>query len=205
MIVHNVDQGTPEWKLLRLGKPTASEFSRLVTSKGVRSASLEGYAREMASEQYAGKSLSDFDGNTWMDRGRALEADAIALYEFTHDVTVQRVGFCTDDAERYGCSPDALVGDDAGLEIKCLKAERHIEAVQYHAKHKREPSGYIQQVQGGLFITGRAHWDLMFYNPDLPPLIIRIAPDPTFHAALATALDAVITERDAALATLRNA
>ncbi len=204
MKIFDMEQGSPEWFAIRCGKPSASNFSRLVNSKGEPSKSLPGYARELASEIFAGKTLDQFSGNSWMDRGKDLEAEAIALYEFTHDVTVARVGFCTDDAERYGCSPDGLVGDDGGLEIKCLKAERHIEAVQYHSKHGTMPSGYIQQVQGSLFVTGRAWWDLQFFNPELPALLIRVAPDPAFHAALAAALAAVITERDAALATLRN-
>lgn len=204
MIIHDVIQGSPEWKLARLGKPTASEFSRLITSTGERSKSLEGYAREMASEMYAGKTLHDFDGNSWMDRGKDLEAEAIALYEFTNDVTAQRVGFCTDDEQRYGCSPDALIGDDGGLETKCLKAERHLEAMTYHAKHGKCPSGYVQQVQGGLFVTGRKWWDLCFFNPDLPPLVIRHTPDPVIFAALEKALADVLAERDAALSILRN-
>lgn len=198
-------QGSEEWKAARLGKPTASEFSRLVNSTGARSKSLEGYARQLASEIFAGKDISGFDGNNvWMERGRDLEAEAIALYEFTNDTPVTRVGFCTTDGGQYGCSPDGLVGEDGGLEIKCLKAERHIEAVTYHAKHKKAPSGYVQQVQGGLFVTGREWWDLMFFNPELPPLVIRHVPDLQLHAALAAALADCIRERDQTLITLRS-
>lgn len=202
MILHDHIQGSESWFAARVGKPTASNFSRLVNSKGERSKSLQGYARELASELYAGKTLNEFHGNAWMERGRELEAEAIALYEFTNDVAVTRVGFCTDDTNRYGCSPDGLVGEDGGLEIKCLKAERHMEAVAYHAKHACAPSGYVQQVQGGLFITGRKWWDLQFYNPELPPLVIRFTPDLAMHAAIAAGIEDCIRERDIVLSAL---
>ena len=205
MIVHDVLQGSPEWLALRIGIPTASEFKRLVTSTGKPSESLALYAGELAAEMFAGKQLEQFNGNVWMDRGKDMEAEAVNLYAFTTDADVQRVGFITNDAVTAGCSPDALVNQDGGLEIKCLKAERHVEATHYHKKHGRAPSQYILQVQGSLLITGRAWWDLCFYSPELPPLIIRHTPDPALHAALAAGIAAVIAERDAQLASLRGA
>jgi YqaJ-like viral recombinase domain len=45
-----------------------------------------------------------------MERGLIVEADAVDWYEFDHDVTVQRVGFVTDDDHAVGCSPDRLIG-----------------------------------------------------------------------------------------------
>ncbi len=205
MIIHDVLQGSPEWKAARLGIPTASEFKRLVTSTGKPSESLALYAGELAAELFAGKSLEQFDGNTWMDRGKEMEAEAVSLYEFTNDITVQRVGFITNDAGTAGCSPDALVGEDGGLEAKCCKAERHVEVVHYHKKHGRAPSQYVLQVQGSLFITGRKWWDLIFYSPELPPLIIRNTPDMAIHAALAAGIATVIASRDDQLASLRGA
>ena len=204
MILHNVLQGSPEWKACRVGIPTASEFKRLVTSTGKPSESLALYAGELAAELFAGKSLDQFDGNTWMDRGKEMEAEAVRLYEFTNDVEAQRVGFITNDAGTAGCSPDALIGDDGGLEIKCLKSERHVEAVHYYKKHAKTPSAYVLQVQGSLMITGRAFWDLMFHHPDMPPLVIRNTPDPAIHAALAQGIAAVIAARDEQLRSLRG-
>ena len=202
-------QGSPEWKAARVGIPTASEFARLVTNtikdgEYKLSTSLPGYAAELAAELFAGKSLKDFDGNTWMDRGKEKEAEAVALYEFTTDATVTRVGFITTDDGLCGCSPDALVGDDGGLEVKCNKAETHVEIVGYHKKHGHAPVKYTQQVQVCLWITGRKHWDQLFYHPDLPPLTVRQVPDPLQHAAFAKAVAAVIAERDQQLATLRS-
>lgn len=209
MIVHDVPQGSPEWKALRVGIPTASEFSRLVTNtlkdgEYKLSASLEGYARELAAELFAGKQMSDFDGNVWMDRGKEKEAEAVALYEFTTDAAISSVGFITTDDGLCGCSPDALVGDDGGLEVKCLKAESHVEVMAYYKKHGHAPVKYTQQVQACLWITGRAFWDQLFYHPDLPPLTVRQTLDPLQAAAFAKAVAAVIAERDYTLAQLRG-
>ena len=51
-----------------------------------------------------------------MERGRLQEDDARRLYAFMADVDPVRVGFIR--AGRRGCSPDSLIGEDGGLEIK---------------------------------------------------------------------------------------
>ena len=202
LVIHDVEQGSASWLQVRLGVPSASNFSRLVTSKGAPSSSIEPYARELAAEVFADKTMDEFDGNAWMNRGKDLEAEALELYAFTRDVEPKRVGFITN--HNAGCSPDALVGDDGLVEVKCLRAERHVEAVSYYAKHKKAPSGYIQQTQGQLWITGRTWCDLYFYHPDMPPLVIRQTRDAEMHAALAAAVAQVCTLRGEILADLRR-
>lgn len=203
-IIHTCEQGTEAWATLRVGVATASNFSRLVTGTGAASKSLAGYARELAAELFAGKSLDAFDGNVWMDRGKEKEAEAIELYEFTNELIVDRVGFITNDENTAGCSPDGLISDNGGLEIKCLKAESHIEVVTYHKKHGKCPPKYLPQVQGSLLITARAWWDQCFYHPDLPPLIVRNLPDLEWHGKLQAAINEAITERDKILAMMRH-
>lgn len=209
MIIVECEQGSEAWKLARVGIPTASSFGKLVTNtlkdgEYKQSSQLAGYAANLAAELFAGKALEDFDGNSWLDRGKEKEAEAIALYEFTNDVTVTKVGFITTDDGLCGCSPDALVGEDGGLEVKCLKAESHVEVGSYYKKHGHVPVKYTQQVQACLWITGRHHWDQWFWHPDLPPLMVRQTPDPQQHAAFAKAVRAVIAARDAHLRDLRH-
>ena len=142
--------------------------------------------------------------DTWMSRGKDMEAEAVAWFEFTRDVEAQRVGFCTTDDGAAGCSPDALIGADEGLETKCLKAESHIAVRTYFDKHGKPEPKYMPQVQGALWITARPRWTLLFYNRDLPPLPITVLPDLAYHAALAEAVRQVCRERDAYLAELRR-
>lgn len=205
MIIHEVEQGTAEWFALRAGKPTASDFSKLMTSDGKPSKQADGYAITLAAELYAGKPVDAWQGNGYTDRGKELEPDAVALYEFTRDVQGYKVGFITDDDELWGCSPDYLIGGDGMLEVKCLKAENHVKAILYYRKHERCPPDYVQQTQGQLLIAEREWCDLVFYHPVLPPLVIRQEPNEDLFSALKKQRDYVLKERDRIFHELKEA
>jgi len=196
MIIHNVEQRSPEWFALRAGRPTSSEFSSVVTTKGLRSESQSEYAKTLAGDKYAGFPVDSFGGNKYTKRGQILEPDAVLDYEFISGNTVHEVGFITDNLLRWGSSTDGLIGDDGLLEVKCLTGKHHIGAILYFDKFGRPPSTYIAQTQGELFVSERAWVDMFFYHPDLPSLIIRQVKIPDFHAALKVQLSAVLVERD---------
>lgn len=204
MIIHDIEQRSPEWYRVRMGIPTASEFSQLVTPTGRPSKSAATYARFLAAEMFIGRPLDMWTGNAWTDRGREMESQALSLYEFARDVECHKVGFVTNDAGTAGCSPDALIGDDGMLEIKCLKAEHHIAAIMHHKEHGTCPPDYVPQTQGQLMLCERAWCDVLFYYPELPALTIRQNPLPAFVSVLAAQIPGVIAERDAVLATLRS-
>lgn len=202
MKIHEVEQGTDEWQALRAGMPTASEFSKIVTSKGEASKSAGTYAITLAAELFAGKPVDAWEGNDWTERGRELESRAIELYEFIRDVETEAVGFVTDDKNTMGCSPDRFVGPEGLVEVKCLKAENHVKAILYYQKHARSPTDYVQQCQGQMMICERAWCDLVFYHPILPLLVIRQERDADVQYALMGAIPKLCTERDTVLAAL---
>ena len=204
MRVHNVEQRSPEWYAARCGIPTASEFSSLITSKGEPSKTLPRYAKTLAAEKFSGRPLDVWEGNQWTDRGKELEAEAIRLYEFASDYTVTPVGFVTTDDGLAGCSPDGFVGSDGLVEVKCLKAENHIEAVLYFQKNGRCPPDYVQQTQGQIWVCECQWCDLIFFHPVLPLLVIRQTPDDAIRTALITGVKNVINERDAIIAALHD-
>jgi hypothetical protein len=204
MKIHDVPQRSPEWYALRCGMPTASEFSRIITSSGDPSKSASGYAIQLAAEMYAGRAIDAWEGNQWTERGRDLEDEAIARYEFQHDVESLPVGFVTDDQGFCGCSPDRLIGADGLLEIKALKAERHVQAILYFEKNGHAQPDYVQQTQGQILICKRKYCDLVFYHPELPMLTIRQNQQPRIASALLRGVATVIAERDDVLATLRK-
>lgn len=203
MIVHEVEQRSPEWYALRAGKPTASEFSKLITSTGKPSESAATYAITLAVEKFAGKPVDAWEGNSWTERGREMELRALDLYSFAHDVDIAPVGFVTDDDETIGCSPDGLVGTDGLVEVKCLKAENHVKAALYYRKNERCPPTYVQQAQGQMLITGRTWCDVIFYHPELPLLVIRQKPELALRDALRREIAAVLKERDTIFDELR--
>ena len=199
MIIHNLEQNSPEWFEIRLGKPTASKFNALITPTGKPSAQIVPYARYLAAELYAGESLDKFKGNKHTDRGHEFEPEARAWYEFMYDCTVDEVGFVTDDAGSYGCSPDGLIGAHGGLEIKCLEAPKHLKVIEADEADK----DFINQVKGSIFVCDRDWWDILFYHPKLPKKVFRIYRDKEYNEKLSNAINDVLSQRDEALVKLK--
>lgn len=174
MIVHQCEQGSPEWFELRRGVPTASQFHRILTGKGKLSAGADQYICELiADKMRLGPPLVTYRSGPMRD-GQATEAEARSWYEMEVDLDVQRVGFVTTDDGRFGCSPDSLVGDHGGLELKCPTGKVH---AGYVLAGEHVPRQYRPQVHGALAVTDRQFWDFLSYSAGMPPLLVRVCPD----------------------------
>ena len=210
MIVLDCEQGSRAWLEARAGIPTASQFSRIVTPSGKPSAQAEGYVAELLAEHFLGPQEDDFAGSEWVERGRVLEPVARRYYAFHRDVDPQQVGFCgrrtslegltVPDAYHVGASPDALVGDDGLLELKVPMPKTHL----LWLARGGLPRQHVMQVQGQLWVTGRAWCDFLSWHPDLPPVLVRVEPDPKMQAAfdehLQAFVDALAVGRDRLIA-----
>ena len=180
MIKHTHEQYSPEWWAARRGVPSASNYGKIITPKGWKIAvGAQTYADTLVAEKY--DPLYGVDTERYaskeMRAGTLAEPKHREWYELTRDVEVEEVGFCTTDAisehTLFGCSPDGLVGDDGGLEIK--RPQPHTQV-----KYLREggvPAEYLPQVHGSLAVTGRKWWDFLSLCPGLPPLLVRVEPD----------------------------
>lgn len=185
------EQGTPEWFAARAGIPSASNFSKIVTSTGAKSKSVTGYVYELAGERLLGTKPEGYT-NAAMERGIELESEARAAYEMLFDVDVQEVAMCYKDGEkRFSCSPDGLVEPRiktmdyyGGIEIKCPNLNTHIEYLYKGVL----PAKYVAQVQGSLYITGCEYWDFVSYFPGVDLFCVRVYPDQKFHELLEAAL-----------------
>ena len=192
MIIDNCAQLSDEWFQARSGIPSASNFNKIVTSKGATSKSAEKYMMLLAGERILGTKEETYQ-NAAMERGILLEPEARALYEMTNDVEVQTVGLCyKDEKKEMSCSPDGLIGENEGIEIKCPSLAVH---VGYLLKGVL-PTDYVQQVQGSMYITGRKYWVFMSYYPGIHPLIIKIERDIEFQTKLGAALNIFNKELD---------
>jgi hypothetical protein len=158
----NISQGTDDWKLVRRGIPTASNFDKILTSTTLKkSSSRDNYLNQLAAESVG--LYNDWTGNQHTERGVALEPDAVFWYEISNDLTTEPTGFVWKDERRLvGGSPDRLVGSDGGLEIKCKNAAAHIAQL----RSGKIPSENLGQVYGYLWITGREWWDFVSFHPD---------------------------------------
>lgn len=185
MIVLDCKQGSYEWKVARLGLPTASQFGRILTPKTRKpAAGASTYRNELLAESFLGVPNSP-PPTGFMGRGNVLEAEARRYYEFQRDVKVQGVGLILRDDRMVGGSPDGLVGEDGGVEIKCLSASNHIGMLLGDDMDR-----YVAQVQGYMMLTNRCWWDLVAYNPVLPTTIAHIKRDDDYISALTVALAA---------------
>ena len=179
MRIDQNEQGSPEWLAARLGIPSASMFAKLVTTKGIWSASADAYINQLVAERLTGEREEVFQSHHML-RGTELEPDARDLYSLMSDAEVTEVGFCLHDTLSAGCSPVGLIGEDGGLEIKCPAPSTHVEYLRGGVL----PSKYKQQVMGCLWITGREWWDFVSYHPTMKPLIVRVERDEEYIAAL---------------------
>lgn len=183
MRVNNHEQGSAEWLESRLGRPTASNFSKIITPTGKLSSSVDGYINELVAQKITGE-IPEFYKSEAMERGNELEPAAKALYEFTRDVEVVEVGLCLHDTLECGVSPDGLIDEDGGIEIKCPLPHTHVG----YLKDGKVPTKYIPQIQGCLWITEREWWDFMSYHPSMEDLIVRVYRDEAYIKKLADAV-----------------
>lgn len=196
----DVAQGSVDWLALRAGVPSASNFGKIVTSKGEPSKQSDKYLYQLVGEKLLGAPTETYQ-NDAMIRGQELEPEAREAYEFITDNKVEEVGFCYyDDNKLIGASPDGIIGEDGGLEIKCPSLPVHVE---YLDKGKL-PVIYLQQVQGCMLVTGRSYWDFFSYFPGLPPLLIRVERDEKFLGRLKPALDEFCEKLDDMTTRLKN-
>jgi len=201
MEINNCEQGTEEWYQARLGIATASEFSKVITSEGKTSTSLNDYAFTLASELLTEVQEEGYI-NTTMLRGTELEEEARQAYiEHTLE-TIEQVGFIKQGS--YGYSPDGLVGSEGLIEIKCPTQKVHTK----YLYNKSLPSQYKAQVQGGLLVTGRKWCDFISYNPNFIEkrrlLIVRVTRDEAFIKALEDRLRVVSDRKETFLKEINN-
>lgn len=101
-----------------------------------------------------------------LDHGITYEPEAIAAYERQAGVLVMPAGLMIHPAHHFiRASPDFLQGDDTGGEVKCPFSPL------VHMQTLREglPSAHIEQIQGGMFVTGLKRWIFISYHPDFKP------------------------------------
>lgn len=198
MEIITCDQGSPDWFKARAGLVTASEFQTLLMKGkgGGDSATRRTYMRKLAGEIITGEPMEAYT-NAHMERGKAMEQEARDLYAFMMDAEPQQVGFIKSG--RKGASPDSLIGDDGGLEIKTRLPHLMIELLE----SGEVPNEHVAQVQGGMWVAERDWWDFVAYWPKLPIFVKRVYRDEAFIKKLSEAIDQFNGELDALVARVR--
>lgn len=125
-----VEQGGDAWKRMRLGIPTASNFSLIVAEgkDGDAAKGRTGYLHRLAGERLTGELAEESFRSKAMDRGNEMEPEAREQFGRRNiGVKLERVGFMrrTLPSGRYvGASPDSLFDKRrAGLEVKTMRPD----------------------------------------------------------------------------------
>jgi hypothetical protein len=184
MIEHTVEQGSLAWLQLRIGRPTASEFEKIITPAKLQfSKSATKYACRLIAERLLNQSADSLDHLEHIARGKELEPVAARAYEFETGFETRKVGFVTTDDGLIGASPDRIIttGSDlrGGLEIKCPSGPIHVEHL-----YAGFGDDYKIQVQGQMLVGELDFVDRYSFIQQGPSLRVRTYRDEAVIKAL---------------------
>ena len=148
----NVEQKSAEWFALRKGKITGSRVGAILGMNPYSKP--DDVMREMVREWFDAE--REFTGNQATEYGNEFEPIARQDYEVISGNDVTEYGFIERDGI-FGISPDGLIGDDGGVEIKCP-----FSGVVSSIKDKPH---YYAQVCFTIWVTGRKWWDFFTWTP----------------------------------------
>ena len=189
-------QGTDEWKMLRLGKVTASRVKDIVaTTKTGYSTSRDKYMTQLLLERLT-NTVAESYSNDAMGWGVEQEPFAREAYEAAKSVMVDQVAFVNHPTiEMAGASPDGLVNDDGLVELKCPMSHTHLESLLGGLDDQ-----YKTQVNWQMACTGRKWTDLCSFDPRFPAelqlVIKRFERDDAYIATLEKEVIKFLTELD---------
>ena len=175
-IYKDINQGSPEWFEIRVGKVTASHAQAI----GNNGKGLDTYLLEVVSEMFSSAQKDQYS-NEHTERGNELEPLARSMYELQENVEVEEIGFAEYN-DFVGCSPDGLVGKDGMIEIKCPDDKTYFNILM----EEKIDSGYDWQCQMNMLILKRKWCDLVYYNPNFEKSmkIFRLKPDKEMFSRL---------------------
>jgi hypothetical protein len=163
-----IEQRSEDWFTARIGCVSGSCITEVLSkpTKGKPEAiGRKNLKARLACELMTGKSL-DGKYQSWdMKRGIELEPQARVEYELATNEEIESVGFVLHPKiPRFGASPDAFIGKDGLLELKCPNQATHLDYVLAGIV----PSDYRNQILAELACTGRQWADFVSFHPDMP-------------------------------------
>lgn len=209
-IVHDVEQRTPEWTALRVGRLCGSRAAEMLATikSGGEAAGRRNLRTQLVLERITQRPQERGFLNQAMQDGIDREADGLLLYEALTGTLLQRVGFVSHHALMAGVSPDGIVDNWIGsVEVKSPFAATHLE----YLETGKVPDEYDKQIRHLLWLTGLPWCDWVSYQPDFPEAlqlkVVRVHRDEAVSADYERKVIAFLAEVDqkvAALATMMN-
>ncbi len=146
-------------------KPSSTTVERALRGEmvGDFSDGAKNYAFRLAIERISGEPLDEGFQLWQAKRGQELEPEARAAHERMLNIMVEEVGFVTTDDRAFGASADGFIDLDGGSEYKAFLAPEKLRDIIIDGN----TTEVIDQVQGGMWLTGRKWWHLGLYCPAL--------------------------------------
>jgi hypothetical protein len=194
-IYDTLEQGSDEWLQARCGILTASVIGKLITPtlKVADNDTSRGLTETLVAERISGH-VDYVHPSFDMQRGTLDEPYARELYAQQYG-PVREVGFAirTIGNLRLGASPDGLVEEDGGIEIKSRRPKTHIRTIVTD----RVPAENMAQIQTCMLVFDRPWWDYISYAGGYPLYVERVERDEAWQTAIVDA--AAKFEENAAL------
>lgn len=192
-------QGTTDWHLMKLGVLSASNIYKIMGKPG--NETRKTYMYELLSQVCTGD-VEEINSK-YLDWGHQNEPGARSKYEFITGKEITNIPFVfKDESFREGCSPDGLVMNKTGLEIKCPYNPIHY--IRFLVEDKIKPE-YAWQVQQQIRTLDSDAWDFVQYHPSMqlqPIKILTITRDSEMQKKLADEIPRFIYEMDEILKKL---
>lgn len=168
-----LEQGSPEWHDLRLGRVGGSNCSGLLVSKDRSGNWKDGPVLTLACNLLDDleRGYENFFSNEAMEHGLLYEPVAAEKYAQIHFCEPYKVGYVSL-GDHFGVSPDRWIGKGKSIEIKCpLKKEFR------RVLYTNEPTkSYIYKCYWEMFVTSFSEnpineIDLVYFHPEIDRLV----------------------------------
>lgn len=230
--IFDMDQGSEDWFRVRVGIPTASELST-VLSEGradgtMPNAMIDAMVKSGCTAQQlaaAVKAAKGKNSNPAAMRskylrqlaGEVVTGELAESYTNAHmdrgrtmeDEARDLYAFIHDaDLQRVGFIKNGQKGCSPDSLIGAnggLEIKTALPHIQIDRLFRGElPTEHKAQVQGSLWIAEREYWDFVSYWPKLPPLTVRVYRDEPYIQKLSDAVDAFNEELADLVERIRN-
>lgn len=197
MPVVGAPQGSEMWYRLKLGVISASNAHKAIAKKD--SETRLTYMAELVAQVATG--LMEEINTKYTNWGHDHENAARSSYEFMTGNMVTQLPFVfKDDTFRIGCSPDGIVSENKGVEIKCPFNSVHFVKFLTDDRIKGE---YQSQCQFTLWVMGADAWDFVQYDPRMkknPIKVLVVERDEDYMQKFDELVPAFISDMDKMLA-----
>lgn len=192
---YDIEQNTDAWMKMKRGVLTASNICKVLTPAKLQLSASKGYLYDFCRQKIDDMPYGQFS-TRHTDRGHLEEELALTVYQQKFG-QVTKCGFVenTRHGFKIGCSPDALVGEDGGVQVKSFTPNVQFGNI---VEDKIDPC-HALQVQMELLVTERKWWDIVYQSSGSHQMVTRVYPDFEKHEKIIEACRAFYEHVDDAI------